>query len=152
MLIEVSRSFITGVPNFLISGPTLISKIYPKINQLKCFKRKYGGKKFNYFLYNRGKNAITLTELNVWFLFKYKYNKAKTWQWDLFFMIMKTWGGRKNNLQLMIKLEDNKHKTMDIAFDLNVLQAISGIFIRIIYFCNPVPEVESNELHLLALL
>ncbi len=38
----------------------------------------------------------------------------------------------------MIKLEDNKHKTMDIAFDLYVLQAISGIFIRIISFCKPV--------------
>ncbi len=38
----------------------------------------------------------------------------------------------------MIKIEDNKHKTMDITFDLYVLQAISGIFIRIIYFCNPV--------------
>ncbi len=37
----------------------------------------------------------------------------------------------------MIKIEDNKHKTMDITFDLYV-QAISGIFIRIIYFCNPV--------------
>ncbi len=33
-------------------------------------------------------------------------------------MIIETWGGKKNYLQLMIKLEDNKHKTMDIAFDL----------------------------------
>lgn len=60
MLIEVSWSFITGVPKLSYSRIHL-DKYNLSQDQLKCFKRKYGGKKFLiYFLCHREKTAITL--------------------------------------------------------------------------------------------